>query len=40
MWARDEGGVVGERGFGQFVKRGESKLAGSRGKGDWEVQDF
>ena len=40
MWARDEGGVVGEKGFGRFVKRGGSKLAGSRGEGDWEVQGF
>ena len=40
MWARDEGGVVGEKGFGKFVERGASRMAGSRGRGDWEVQGF
>ena len=38
MWARDEGGLVGEKGFGEFVKRGVSKMAGSRETSDWEVE--
>lgn len=39
MWARDEGGVVGEKGFGEFVKRGASRIAERSGEqGDWEVQ--
>ena len=40
VWARDEGGVVGEKGFGEFVPRGASWMAGSREKGDWEVEGF
>lgn len=40
MWARDEGGVVGEKGFGKFIKRGESGLARGEGQGDWEVEGF
>lgn len=40
VWARDEGGVVGEKGFGEFVARGASWMAGSRGKDDWEVGGF
>ena len=28
-WARDEGGVVGEKGFGEFVMRGASRMAGT-----------
>lgn len=40
MWARDEGGVVGEKGFGEFVKRGASTMTGSGAKGDWEVEGF
>ena len=40
VWARDEGGVVGEKGFGEFVPRGTSWMVGSREKGEWEVEGF
>ena len=40
MWARDEGGLVGEKGCGKFVAREESKMTRGGGKGDWEVEDF
>ena len=40
VWARDEGGVVGEKGFGAFVQRGRSRMAGSGENGDWEVAGF
>ncbi|CAF9928533.1 hypothetical protein IMSHALPRED_007677 [Imshaugia aleurites] len=40
QWARDEGGVVGEKGFGEFVMRGASRMAGGERKGDWEVSAF
>lgn len=33
-------GVVGEKGYGKFVERGESTLAGTRGTGEWDVEGF
>ncbi|KAH8655322.1 D-hydantoinase [Xylariales sp. PMI_506] len=42
MWDRDNGGIVGDKGYGQFVKRQESSLGGlwknveSRGKFELE----
>lgn len=38
MWARDEGGIVGEKGFGEFIRRGASVMAKRGEKGDWEVE--
>lgn len=40
MWARDKGGVMGEKGFGKFVWRGESEMTRGGGKGDWKVEGF
>lgn len=40
VWARDEGGLLGKKGYGQFLKRGISSLAGPRKKGEWDVEDF
>jgi dihydropyrimidinase len=40
VWARDEGGLVGKKGVGQFLKRDVSTLAGSRSQGDWNVENF
>jgi dihydropyrimidinase len=40
VWARDEGGVLGKKGYGQFLKRDLSVLAGSRGEEDWDVEKF
>ncbi|KAJ5427096.1 hypothetical protein N7465_002166 [Penicillium sp. CMV-2018d] len=38
VWDREDGGVVGARGFGRFLHRTESMLAGSRGEGSWDVE--
>ena len=40
MWARDEGGLVGDKGFGEFVKRGASTLAKGGEQRDWDVESF
>lgn len=40
VWARDEGGLIGKKGFGQFLKRDVSALAGTRSQGEWNVEDF
>lgn len=40
VWARDEGGVVGRKGYGTFLKRGVSKLAGPRSEEEWNVENF
>lgn len=40
VWAKDEGGLVGKRGYGQFLERGVSSLAGSQRQEDWNVEDF
>jgi dihydropyrimidinase len=40
VWARDEGGLVGKKGYGQFLERGVSSLAGPRRKEEWNVEDF
>ena len=34
------GGVVGVKGQGRFVQRGESTLAGTRGAGEWDIGAF
>ncbi|KAI2710132.1 hypothetical protein CBS147332_5833 [Penicillium roqueforti] len=38
VWDREDGGVVGSRGFGQFLHRTESMMAGSRSEGSWDVE--
>lgn len=40
VWDRDNGGLLGQKGFGRFVKRGASSLAGSCQPGDWDVARF
>lgn len=40
VWDKDHGGIVGKKGYGQFVKRGVSTLAGSRSDQEWNVEDF
>jgi dihydropyrimidinase len=40
VWAKDEGGLVGRKGYGQFLKRDVSSLAGSRSDVEWDVQNF
>lgn len=40
VWAKDEGGLVGKKGYGQFLKRDVSSLAGSRSQEEWNVENF
>lgn len=41
VWAKDEGGLVAnKKGFGQFLKRDASSLAGSRSQEEWNVENF
>jgi dihydropyrimidinase len=40
VWDKDNGGLVGTKGYGQFQKRGVSSLAGSRNKAEWDVENF
>lgn len=40
VWAKDDGGLVGKKGYGQFLKRNISSLAGSLSKEEWNVQNF
>lgn len=39
VWDKDNGGLVGKKGYGQFLKRDVSTLAGSK-KAEWNVEDF
>ena len=40
VWAKDEGGLVGKKGYGQFLERGVSSLAGPKSKAEWNVENF
>ena len=41
IWDRDNGGVVGTKGYGSFLERGVSSLAGPlRPDKDWDPRDF
>lgn len=40
VWDREGGGVVGRKGFGEFLERGKSALKGARREGPWRVEDF
>lgn len=41
VWDRDKGGVVGRKGYGRFLKRGISSLAGPlRPEKYWDPRDF
>ncbi|KAF2878482.1 D-hydantoinase [Massariosphaeria phaeospora] len=37
VWDKDGGGLLGEKGYGRFIKRGASALAGPRKQGEWEL---
>ncbi|KAF2015575.1 D-hydantoinase [Aaosphaeria arxii CBS 175.79] len=37
VWDKDGKGLLGEKGYGRFVKRGPSMLAGPRYAGEWEI---
>lgn len=40
VWDRDGPGLVGRKGYGKFIKRGPSTLAGSRSTGEWDIVGF
>jgi dihydropyrimidinase len=40
VWDRDHGGVVGKKGYGKFLKRDPSSLAGPRSQEEWNVENF
>jgi dihydropyrimidinase len=37
VWDKEGGGLLGSKGQGKFIKRGESTLAGPRNPGEWEI---
>ncbi|KAF2121246.1 D-hydantoinase [Lophiotrema nucula] len=37
VWDKENGGLLGKKGYGQFVKRDASSLAGPRKAGEWEI---
>lgn len=37
VWDRDGGGLVGIKGYGQFLRRDASSLADSRSEEDWDI---
>jgi dihydropyrimidinase len=39
-WDRDGEGLVGKKGYGEFVKRGKSSLPGPRRQAEWDVSIF
>jgi dihydropyrimidinase len=40
VWDREGGGLVGKKGYGQFLKRGDSCLKGSLSDKEWNVEDL
>lgn len=40
VYDRDNGGVVGDKSYGEFVKRDKSSLPGPRSQGEWNVEAF
>jgi dihydropyrimidinase len=40
VWDRENGGLLGKKGYGKFLERGPSTLPGPRKKGDWDVSVF
>lgn len=40
VYDRENGGLIGNKDFGKFVKRGKSSLPGPRKAGDWDVSAF
>jgi dihydropyrimidinase len=37
VWDRDGEGLVGKKGYGKFLKRGQSELAKPLREGEWEL---
>ena len=40
VWDRENGGIVGAKGYGTFLKRDISTLAGSKSQEEWSVENF
>jgi dihydropyrimidinase len=40
VWDRENGGLVGVKGYGKFLERGTSTLAGSKSTKEWNVENF
>lgn len=40
VWDRENGGLVGAKGYGKFLERGISTLAGGKSQGEWSVENF
>ncbi|KAH8603034.1 D-hydantoinase [Bisporella sp. PMI_857] len=40
VWDKDNGGIMKPKGYGQFLKRGPSTLAGPRSEKEWNVENF
>ena len=40
VWDKDNGGIIKPKGYGKFLKRGPSTLAGPRSKDEWNVENF
>ncbi|RDW67825.1 D-hydantoinase-2 [Coleophoma cylindrospora] len=40
VWDKDNGGLVGKKGYGQFLKRDVSSLAGPVSEEEWSVEKF
>ena len=40
IWDKENGGLLGKKGYGQFIPRDKSSLAGPRNEGEWDVSVF
>jgi dihydropyrimidinase len=40
VWDRDGDGLVGKKGYGEFLKRGKSSLPGPRKAGEFDISQF
>jgi dihydropyrimidinase len=40
VWDRENGGIVGTKGYGKFLERGISTLAGSKSQEEWNIENF
>ena len=40
VWDRDNGGLLGKKGYGEFVRRDMSSLGGPKKQGAWDIEQF
>ena len=40
IWDKENGGLLGKKGYGQFIPRDKSSLTGPRNEGEWDVSVF